>query len=623
MKNIGTRKEVMKREAKQTGGGLKIDDLMYNKYGKIVSKKMSNKSTKKYKLQYNNLLIGGSSNFDFELFEEESKLEELERHKQLKNIDRVIDKALNNNVFDEESKLERQNELNKTERALREIEDFTINQEMEEREDRNWENFKSINPSFSIQSRKLRRQNTNIHNNKYGNCYMFASFSLINNIKNNIEKDGDWININIETYNNLMIILFFIYIIYYRFNKLQNQKLVYPPMLSFTNFLNMLYELSYKIINFLPSNYIDRIKELLEYNNNKLSNFFIDKKSLDINYIKKYIKLMKKNKLEVGLDINDNILDEFITKISFLSRYKLYSINNNGSINKSVYRNNIEHHMNINKNIEKNRIFIDTNLFEESDNIDNILYKILQTNQFIQIGFYTTKSDMDEMLKMAENTKMGNLISIQKQIIKTIKRRSLLNHNQTDIGAHVIVITDIIKDAKGDPILINNCYVYRFKNNWGEKWHNKGYGYCTLQSFNISEICFFIDNENSKEIDTLINSILFKKIYTTIVAQPNNNHSKKSLNVAQPDNNHSKKSINVVQLNNNHSKKSLNVVQLNNNHSKKSLKRIVDNSIRNNRNKKELKRIKKKTLYENTLDNEINLLKYSGLLEESDLMNNY
>jgi hypothetical protein len=141
-----------------------------------------------------------------------------------------------------------------------------------------------------------------------------------------------------------------------------------------------------------------------------------------------------------------------------------------------------------------------------------------------------------ENTKMAENTNMDNLISMRKQIIRTFNRRSLRNQNQTDIIGHAIVITDIIKDDKEKPILINEHYVYRFKNNWGGNWNDEGYGYCTLQSFNISEICFFIDNENSKEIDTLINSISVKKIYTTIVAPPNKKHSKRSINVVPPNN---------------------------------------------------------------------------------------
>ena len=38
MNSIGTRAQVMHGNAKMTGGGLKKEDLKYNKHGKIVSK---------------------------------------------------------------------------------------------------------------------------------------------------------------------------------------------------------------------------------------------------------------------------------------------------------------------------------------------------------------------------------------------------------------------------------------------------------------------------------------------------------------------------------------------------------------------------------------------------------
>ena len=41
MKNTGTRLQVMRGTAKKTSGGLMKKDLMYNKRGKIVSKKKS------------------------------------------------------------------------------------------------------------------------------------------------------------------------------------------------------------------------------------------------------------------------------------------------------------------------------------------------------------------------------------------------------------------------------------------------------------------------------------------------------------------------------------------------------------------------------------------------------
>ena len=48
MKRIGTRLQVMREIAKQTGGGLQKKDLKYNKYGKIISKKVSIKAKKAY-----------------------------------------------------------------------------------------------------------------------------------------------------------------------------------------------------------------------------------------------------------------------------------------------------------------------------------------------------------------------------------------------------------------------------------------------------------------------------------------------------------------------------------------------------------------------------------------------
>jgi hypothetical protein len=47
MNRIGSRTQVMNRNAKMTGGGLKKKDLKYNKQGKIVSKKMSSWQKKK------------------------------------------------------------------------------------------------------------------------------------------------------------------------------------------------------------------------------------------------------------------------------------------------------------------------------------------------------------------------------------------------------------------------------------------------------------------------------------------------------------------------------------------------------------------------------------------------
>ena len=51
MQRIGSRAQVMHGNAKMTGGGLRKKDLKYNKHGKIVSKKMSQRAKKEKRLQ--------------------------------------------------------------------------------------------------------------------------------------------------------------------------------------------------------------------------------------------------------------------------------------------------------------------------------------------------------------------------------------------------------------------------------------------------------------------------------------------------------------------------------------------------------------------------------------------
>ncbi len=51
MKTVGTRAEVMHGTAKHTSGGLTKKDLKYNKNGRIVSVKMSNRAKKEKRLE--------------------------------------------------------------------------------------------------------------------------------------------------------------------------------------------------------------------------------------------------------------------------------------------------------------------------------------------------------------------------------------------------------------------------------------------------------------------------------------------------------------------------------------------------------------------------------------------
>lgn len=51
IKAVGTRAEVMHGTAKHTSGGLFKKDLKYNKHGRIVSIKMSNRAKKEKRLE--------------------------------------------------------------------------------------------------------------------------------------------------------------------------------------------------------------------------------------------------------------------------------------------------------------------------------------------------------------------------------------------------------------------------------------------------------------------------------------------------------------------------------------------------------------------------------------------
>ena len=51
MQRVGSRAQVMHGNAKMTGGGLRKKDLKYNKQGKIVSKKMSQRAKKEKRLE--------------------------------------------------------------------------------------------------------------------------------------------------------------------------------------------------------------------------------------------------------------------------------------------------------------------------------------------------------------------------------------------------------------------------------------------------------------------------------------------------------------------------------------------------------------------------------------------
>ena len=75
----------------------------------------------------------------------------------------------------------------------------------------------------------------------------------------------------------------------------------------------------------------------------------------------------------------------------------------------------------------------------------------------------------------------------KREIIQVFQKRNVMNYSP---NGHAIVITDIMKDEKEVPTLLNKRYIYKFKNNWGDTWYDRGYGYLTLDSFFICFISF-------------------------------------------------------------------------------------------------------------------------------------
>lgn len=80
MQRVGSRAEVMHGNAKQTSGGLKKNDLKYNKQGKIVSKKMSTIAKNENRLQKAGYTTKKGI---FKLFRKESETEGGSRKKKM------------------------------------------------------------------------------------------------------------------------------------------------------------------------------------------------------------------------------------------------------------------------------------------------------------------------------------------------------------------------------------------------------------------------------------------------------------------------------------------------------------------------------------------------------------
>ena len=181
-----------------------------------------------------------------------------------------------------------------------------------------------MNTSFNLtepNKTTFDRQNTEVYYNLLGNCYMFSDFSLINNIKNNILNNKKWENIDIKTDYNLMILLFLIYYLYYIKNNIY--------------FLTMLHKLGISNIDLLTINYYKDIIKLINSNNEE-QHKIINKSNIPI--VNKYkifefLNNLKKSDYIKNIKIDNNMLDNFMKKILFLSNFTLYKLYNKVSDN--------------------------------------------------------------------------------------------------------------------------------------------------------------------------------------------------------------------------------------------------------------------------------------------------
>ena len=117
MKQKGTRKEVMNNNALMTGGGLIKSNLKYNKYGKIVSIKMSNKAKQRYSL------YGGTNNEMTRRSNIEMKKKEINNEMTRRSNIEMKKKEINNEMT-------RRSNIEMTRRSNIEMKKKEINNEM-------------------------------------------------------------------------------------------------------------------------------------------------------------------------------------------------------------------------------------------------------------------------------------------------------------------------------------------------------------------------------------------------------------------------------------------------------------------------------------------------------------
>ena len=340
---------------------------------------------------------------------------------------------------------------------------------------------------------KLTRTNTYVHTNTDSICYMYSTFTLINNILNNIlvnnnnKKKYNTININ-QYHSNYFLTLFLIYIYYIYYIPYLCKKINFIIVIDLLNdfFVDFIYDLinndrGFEIKLEDLKNIIDKfyytpleMKEYLETQFTGNATNIIH--GININLEPFRIRLSKISFTFTPENIKRDI-DAFFNKMAYIKDFKLYKIYNSNSIPISLlnrFDTNIFEYC-IKSDFEKKyneSDIINIHYPLLSDKVENIIKHVLKNKQYVIIHIYYND---DDKLKFKQYEKKSDI-----NLLKFTKVESTDKYN-----IHSIVITDYNEESK----------TYRFKNNWGPEWGYDGYGYTKFEDINIVDIFFLANDE--------------------------------------------------------------------------------------------------------------------------------
>jgi hypothetical protein len=351
---------------------------------------------------------------------------------------------------------------------------------------------------------KLTKTNTYVHTNKDGICYMYSTFTLINNILNNIlgnnnKKKYNPINVN-QYKSSYFLILFLIHIYYIYYIPYLCEKINSIIIISLLNdfFVDFIYDLINKDRGFEINledlkNIIDilgytplKMKEYLETRFTRFTGnatTIIDVINTDLEEFRirlRDISRLRNISFKFTPEIIKTYIDAFINKMAYIKDFKLYKIYNskNIPISYNIYKkfHLLKYCMNSDFEKKYNESDIINRFYHLlSDEVENIIKHVLKNKQYVIIHIYYNDDDKLKFNKY-NKTHIGiNLLEFTK--VKSTDKYHI----------HSIVFTDYNEELE----------TYRFKNNWGPDWGYDGYGYTKFKDINIVDIFFLANDEDT------------------------------------------------------------------------------------------------------------------------------